>query len=133
MDFDQSKNIIRETYGTQADKLINKLCSGAICTLADLSKKNVIRTFSDITIDNLSQMEPHRQCGFIANPLIEFILGRCTHTIINQPTTVPIKTTTTISQSQIKPQPKPIPVPLSEPEPIKPDSVSEEEIPIDFF
>jgi len=127
MDFDQSKNIIRETYGTQADKLINKLCSGAICTLADLSKKNVIRTFSDITIDNLSQMEPHRQCGFIANPLIEFILGRCTHTIINQqPSTVP---TTIIYQPQIKLKP----VPLPEPEPIKPDSVSEEEIPIDFF
>lgn len=82
MNFEQASHIVKTIYTTQADKLISSLCPEAICTLAILHGKNIRRQFSDHTIDKLSQMEPHRQCGFLTNPLMEFMIGQCTNNIM---------------------------------------------------
>src|ERR1700679_322910 len=77
MDYSTASTIINETYGHQANMLTTNLCSDAIITLAKLFKEqNIKRQINDDTITRLSAMDPNKQCGYLANPLLQLILSK---------------------------------------------------------
>ena len=84
---------------------------------------------NNATLSRLAAMPPHKQAGYLANPLLEFMLERCVAEIQNPtPMVTPehnIKVNNknnknnknnTINNEPLKLEPKPIPKP--EPEPI---------------
>jgi len=120
MNYDNAKTIIEETYSTQSNMLFTKLSQDAIITLANLYKnQNIKRQMTDATILRLSAMEPHRQCGFLTNPFLEFIIGRCCtpNTATTAAPSVSTPTNKTETKVNVKPDVKPVPKPEPEPDP----------------
>jgi hypothetical protein len=134
MNYEEASVIVKSNYAMQADMIMNGLCQQAIITLANLCKQNIRREMTNYTINNLSQMEPHRQVGFLANPFLEFVIGKCfdapsqPEIVISAPTGG--KKSTSKSQSKVEPKVEPRTKP--EPEPI-PDPEPEPDIPPDLF
>ena len=129
MNYNEAVILVRNDYGSQADDIIKSLCEEAIITLGQLNKQNVKRQINNFTLARLSAMEPHKQAGYLANPLLQFMLERCISDIQNPPTvSVPehnVNVTNNknknknknVTPVEPKPEPKPTPKPDPEPDP----------------
>ncbi len=124
MNYTDAVTIVQAAYGSQADLILKKLCEESIITLAKLSGQNILRQMTDATIHRLSAMEPHRQSGFIANPLLAFVMDNCTRQILEKKP-IATKSGKNNLKPNIKPDPKPVPTP--EPEPDEPEEDEEPE------
>jgi hypothetical protein len=131
MDYQTATAIVRDNYQSQADLLMKSLCPQAIITLATLCNQNTKRSMTSFTINNLSSMEPHRQVGFIANPFLEFLIGRCLDT--PQAQAHPVTTAPPNKKTNSKLVPAPAPSPAPKPDPKPEPEVEEEPSPIDIF
>jgi hypothetical protein len=61
-----------------------------------------MRQLAEYTIDRLAQMEPYRQCGYVANPFLQYLLDSAISSFYN-PASTNITTDTTPSKTNNKP------------------------------
>ena len=114
MDYSEAVIVVTSNYGHQANKITSSLSEDAVVTLASLCKSNNKRNLADYTIERLALMEPYRQCGYIANPFIQWLLDSAT-ACSSQP--VPQETNNVPVPNVNKPAPKPNDKPAPKPEP----------------
>lgn len=125
MDYDTAVTLISEHYGPQMDRIKQLLSKEAIITLGNLKKQGVERKISEFTLVKLSKMEPHQQSGYLANPLMAFLIEQCCGQICNpsagqtqtESKVVPVDKNTKSNTNNNVPKPKPKPEPEPEPEP----------------
>lgn len=128
MDYSTATECIKLHYTTQYDLLIKNLCQDAIITLGNLCKEHIQRPMSNETIKRLSVMEPDRQCGWIANPLIQSIIDSyvmkftsgstgATTTLTPTQTPTPAPNSQSTVPSNVKPNFTPKPEPDDDVEP----------------
>jgi hypothetical protein len=118
MDYDGAVNLITSYYGQQMDRLVQYLSRDAIIALGNLQQQGVKRQISDRTLMRLSAMEPHRQVGYLTNPLLEFLIQKCCNEVgvssvptAPGPSKVETKVNVPTPIVEIKPAPKPEPEP----------------------
>ena len=123
MNYADAVLIVTNNYSLQSDLLISSLDPQAIITLAQLCNQNTNRSMTTATIARLSKMEPHRQCGFLANPFLEWIIGNCltatpspATATVSTPNSKPANVSNSTSKSKSKSKPKPEPEPEPEPD-----------------
>ena len=133
MNYDDAVTLVKNDYGSQANDILNSLCHDAIITLGNLHNQNIKRQINSATLVRLSTMEPHRQVGYLSNPLLEFMIQMCISDIQNPRSvqTAPVNNNVNNknnkkknNKQETKPEPKP------EPEPIEEDEVP---TPFDLF
>jgi hypothetical protein len=84
MDYETAISIIDDKYNThQARHIKNSLCHRSIVALGKLCQENKIRMFSNDTLERLSHMNEDQQVGWIANPLLEYLLQSLTNQILS--------------------------------------------------
>jgi len=137
--YDRASSIVKQQYIDQAQLILSSLDTLAVIELAKLHNQGVYRKMNNLTINRLSQMDPHRQVGYLANPFLEWIISD--FIFRGQKKEIVDNTKTTINQNNTVPKPNinnTIPQPLQPLKPIpKPKESSEssgEENPLmDFF
>ena len=75
MNYNDAINLVKIDYGLQANDIIKSLSEDAIITLGQLHNQNIKRQINSGTLVRLSAMEPRKQAGYLANPLLEFMAG----------------------------------------------------------
>jgi len=147
MDYSAATECVRLHYTSQYDLLIKNLCQEAIITLGDLCKQHVQRQFLNDTVKRLSAMEPHRQCGWIANPFLQSIIDNYVLQVTNgvsgsaptpMPVPIPVPTQLRAPAPMLKPTPKPdddaeIYDIFADPKPAPKPDPEEEMTPFDLF
>lgn len=123
MNYSDAILIVKANYNTQSDLIISSLDPTAIVTLAKLCNQKTNRTFTNATLTRLSAMEPHKQCGYLANPYLEWILGNVLASM-QRPAQV-------ITNTKVGPKSKKTNTKV-EPEPVV-ESVIEDEPVVDIF
>ena len=123
MEYSEAVVVVNANYGPQATKITSSLSEETIITLASLCKSNNKRNMTDFTIDRLSVMEPYRQCGFVANPLLQWLLDSATFSACAPSQTVPEPQQNNVPSNDKKPESnkKPEKKPEPEPEPEDPN------------
>src|SRR5579885_976910 len=83
MNLDKATTVIEKNYDyLQYEKITSSLCDDAIITLGKLCKEKNKRNLKNETIDKLSKLENHRQCGYIANPYVQNLIDTCISQIL---------------------------------------------------
>lgn len=126
MDYSAASECVKLNYRSQYNLLLNSLCQDAIITLSDLCDQRMQRELSNETIKKLSLMEPHQQCGYITNPLLQYMIDSYISSVINTSGSTTKSNTSITIDTTIKPDNKPKPEP-PKPAP-KPEPEPEEDI-----
>ena len=74
MKYEEAVTIVQDTYHEQAEALISSLAPEAIIALARCAQENIRRDLTEESIEQLAEMEPHRQKGYIANPYMQNLM-----------------------------------------------------------
>lgn len=113
MNYETAVSIVKENYSAEQFALLGKLDKQAIITLAKLHNEGRHRNISNYTIGKIATYPPHRQVGFLANPLMEWAIGDF---IFMAPKETTDRVTIVTAPSGKNKKPK-IPIQVQEPEP----------------
>ena len=100
MNYTDAVMLVKKAYGSQADDILNNLCEESIVVIGKLYNQGVVRQISNGTLVGLSAMPPYKQAGYLANPLLQFMLEKCVTDINRNPTSsIMVEQTTKINNS----------------------------------
>ena len=74
MEYEKAVNIIEENYGSYSHMIITYLCKEALFMIAKNCLENKQISLSEQTLEKMKNMSDDRQCGYLANPFMQYII-----------------------------------------------------------